>query len=157
MLIDMRKCTCITGSVKCKLPSPIIALKSSHVDFPSQKNHLMTMCFTCPILFSVMFYVLPGMQNVPTYFFGSLFIKYAVPLFVNTLSPFWILLFDSILNLATMFLRFDAFFVLFYHLCFQLLDFLLRLCFPSIHHRRKKEFVEARMNVFTNFLLNNRE
>lgn len=113
-----------------------------------KKNHLMTMCFTCPIRFSVMFYVLPGMQNVPTYFFlvlcslsmqfHCLWILFRPSEFYYCMIQFW--------TWQQCFPASMRFLMLFYHLCFQLFRFLLCLCFPPVHHRRKKKRVHRGAN-----------
>jgi hypothetical protein len=87
-------------------------------------------------------------------FFGSLFIKYAVLLFVDSLSTlcfvgwfnFWSELGNNVSPLRCVFCVFNR-------LCFQLLDFFR----PRLNVSLRFIVREARTNVFMNFVLNNSE
>lgn len=113
----------LLGQWNAKLPSPIIVYTSSHVNFPSQKKPLNDNVFHLSDSFSLCFIMCSaGNAESSNLFFGSLFIKYAVLLFLNSLfdPPYAFFVFDSIFWTWQQCFSASMRILYFYHLCFQL-------------------------------------
>lgn len=115
--------------------------------------------FHLSVAFLFMFYVLSGMQQVPAYIFGSLFINVCSSIVVNSLfSPFSLVCVWFNVELGNNVSRSDESFPSRSNVeCIRLLTFYLSTVYNFSPKGNTHKKSKARTDVFMNFMLNNWE